>query len=215
MKKILFLTAAVALTVFFVGCTKSEGEAPDGLGKISFATSRTWVISGSGITQTWSDAVVASGANNKTSYDGGPLDGPYKADWCDNPGYAGSLFSCEAVIKYKVHLCPDGWRVPTQEDVINLNIALGGMGKSQNDAAMRDKYLSIWGGEYGGLSRSPDINPDNPLDGQGHYGMYWSQTPLTETTTDIYGVLTFAFGGDFAGLGGASKWVGASVRCVK
>ena len=125
MKKILFLTAAVALTVFFVGCTKSEGEAPDGLGKISFATSRTWVISGAGITQTWSDVVVASGAENKTTFDGGgPEFDTYtyvtKVDWRNNPGYPGTLFSGEAMMKYKTYLCPDGWRVPTREDAGNM-----------------------------------------------------------------------------------------------
>ena len=58
MNKIFFLSAAAVLTVLLAGCSK--GEAPDGLGKVSFASSRTWVIDGAGITQTWSDVVVAS-----------------------------------------------------------------------------------------------------------------------------------------------------------
>ena len=44
MNKIFFLRAAAALTVLLAGCSKGEREAPDGLGKISFASSRTWVI---------------------------------------------------------------------------------------------------------------------------------------------------------------------------
>ena len=178
MKNFFFLTAAVALTAVFAGCTKMD--APDGLGKISFASTKTWKVG----SQTWSDAVVASGANNKTNFDGGPSGGPHKADWRNNPGYKGTLFSWEAVNQYKDYLCPDSWRVPTKDDFITLDIALGGIGDYQINATVRDKYLSLWGGVYVG-----GCNNNGTLDSQGLFAAYWSQSERPLLTTDALALL--------------------------
>jgi len=211
MKKTFFLTAAVVLTVVFAGCSKKDAEAeapdaPDGLGKISFATTKTWKISGNGVTQTWSDAVVATGANGKTIFDGGPDFGPFKADWRNNPGYKGSLFSWEAVNKYQDYLCPKGWRVPTKNDAINLDKILGGTGSYQSPAAHRDNYLSEWGGELNGRCMG-----NGAMSGTGESGLYWTQSTAsgTERSGDDIGF------GSGAGPGALHKYSGLAVRCVK
>ena len=216
MNKIFFLSAAAALTVLLAGCSKGEREAPDGLGKISFASSRTWVIDGAGITQTWSDVVVASGAKDKTTFYGlGDFDydtSTYviKADWRNNPGYSGTLFSWEAVDRYQDYLCPSDWRVPAREDFYNLIVAFGGTGSGQNDATIRDKYLTIWGGEYGG--RCLD---DGSLYGQGRHGIYWSLTPtqVASNMRSYYALDIDAF--DEVSTVVSYAINGASVRCVK
>ena len=202
----LFLTAAAALTVLFAGCTK---YAPDGLGKVSFATSRTWVINGAGINQTWSDVVVASGANDKTTFDGGDHNGPYKADWRNNPGYKGSLFTWEAVNRYQDYLCPGDWRVPVQEDFYYLDMALGGTGMGgQDDATISDKYINIWGGNYVGRCVE-----NGTLEGQGFNAFYWSLTPTLVGASIKYRVLIFSLGQ--VSMGASYQYHGISLRCVK
>jgi uncharacterized protein (TIGR02145 family) len=122
------------------------------LGKTSFKSGQTWTftgtVGGTTITQEWSDVVMADSCN-KTTFDGGST-ANYNADCRTNPGY-GDLFSWCAVSRFQAELCPDGWRVPTKEDFVRLNIALGGTGVTgQNNKLLRDKYLSDWGGAYGG-----------------------------------------------------------------
>ena len=166
------LIAAIALMAATAACSKKkdEGEKPvlphPVLGTITFATTQTWTVG----SQTWSDAVQVSAAD-KTTFDGGES-GNFKADWRSNPGQKGSLFSWAAVNQYKAALCPAPWRVPTKEDFINLDKALGGTGNNdQTDATLRDKYLNDWGGAYGGWCTLVGTLHD-----QGSFAFYWSQS---------------------------------------
>ncbi|MCL2028745.1 MAG: fibrobacter succinogenes major paralogous domain-containing protein [Bacteroidales bacterium] len=82
-------------------------------------------ISGNGITQVWSGVVTTSNCNSRTSFtaDNTVTD-------CRNAtnGFDGDYFNFCFVISYQNQLCPGDWRVPTRQDFINLDIALGGTG---------------------------------------------------------------------------------------
>jgi uncharacterized protein (TIGR02145 family) len=118
----------------FVACENSKKlcsfQTPkwgDSLGTVGFATSETWKIGN----QEWSDAVTAT-ACNKTTFDGGEKTN-FNADCRSNPNQKGDLFSWCAVYRFQDQLCPAPWRVPTKKDIIELDIALGGTGKRQED----------------------------------------------------------------------------------
>jgi len=142
-------------------------------GTVSFATATTWTVG----SQTWSDAVTATNCQ-KTVFDGGVYEDHYNVDCRSNPGQKGDLFSWCAVARFKETLCSGGWRVPTRQDFIDLDIALGGDGGIRYpDMTTLAKYMgSFWGGSYGGYCYS-----DGTLNYQGWYANYWSQSENSAT----------------------------------
>ena len=200
-KNNIILVAAIALMAATAACSKKkdEGEKPvpphPVLGTITFAT-----------TQTWSDAVKVSAAE-KTTYDSGDNVDGYKVDFRSNPGYKGSLFSWPAVNQYKAVLCPAPWRIPTKQDFINLDKALGGTGEFQTNPTLRDKYLNDWGGTYGGY-----CYPDGPLDMQSSGALYWSQS---EFGADSGYSLFFGADNHIWPQNDSDKNAGYPIRCVK
>ncbi len=142
-------------------------------GTVSFASATTRTITGNGITQVWSDAVTATGCQ-KTAFNGGSS-GAYRIDCRSNPSYPGDLFSWCAVAKYASTLCPAPWRVPTEDDFINLDKALAGPGSNRTGASSElpkytGKGTNQWGGAYGGFSNAGSLSQ------QGSHAYYWSQT---------------------------------------
>jgi len=119
----------------------------ENLGTIGFATDQTWHFSNGALTQTWSDAVVTSVCSERIEFDGGEPQEPWNADCRSLPGFNGNVFSWCAVYRFQDELCPHPWRVPTRYDFENLDILLGGTGRSTNSSAHRDRYLNDWGGE--------------------------------------------------------------------
>jgi len=176
------------------------------LGIVSFASSTQHTISGNGITQIWSDAVQSTNCN-KTSF-ADALPNNYHADCRSNPGQKGDFFSWCAVVRYQHTLCPAPWRVPTQQDFMDLDIALGGDGYGSNDPILRNKYLSDWGGTYGGMCISSDW-----LDGQGSAAYYWSQS--VDDINDMTWTLYFNSNGDSTPQYPISKTFGVTLRCVR
>jgi len=150
------------------------------LGTITFASAER-TISGYGIVQTWSGAVSASKCSNRTSFAGGSS-GNYNADCRSNPNQDGDLFSWCAVVRFGNQLCPAPWRVPTKDDFIKLDIALGGNGVNRPYAttAFLSKYTGTgsnqWGGSYGG-----HCNGTGALYYQNLTALYWSQTEYNST----------------------------------
>ena len=178
------------------------------IGQVSFKTATIWTIPAAhGVAkQEWSDVVMASGAK-KDSYNGGTTDN-FLADCRQNPGY-GDLFSWEAVNTYKNQLCPAPWRVPTEQDFINLDKLMGGDGSNRSDTPqfVTDNYITRWDGAFGGGCLS-----DGTLYGQGSWAYYWS---ATETTAVSARLLYFATNGDIYPQGWGGKGYGFPLRCVR
>ena len=183
-------TAVCAVTV-------NPGSTAFTLGTVTFATAQTWTIGA----QMWSDAVQATGCN-KIAFDGN------NPDCRSNPDYKGDLFSWYAVDSYKSQLCPSGWRVPTRQDFIDLDIALGGTGNNRNsDVTTVAKYLNTWDGVYGGACIA-----DGALDNQGLTAYYWSQ--LENGTNNAYS-LAYSSGGSIYPQNYNYKLYGFTLRCVQ
>ncbi|MCL2683179.1 MAG: hypothetical protein FWE63_06850, partial [Bacteroidales bacterium] len=130
------------------GCNGNTPGWGASLGTVSFATSQVWVIK----SQVWSDAVQATNCSNRNVFNGG-VSSNFNADCRSNLGRKGDFFSWCAVARYKDQLCPTPWRVPTIQEFINLDIALGGTGSGQygeTTLALVNIYRSIWGGTYPG-----------------------------------------------------------------
>ncbi|MCL2682000.1 MAG: fibrobacter succinogenes major paralogous domain-containing protein [Bacteroidales bacterium] len=198
-------------SLIFMSCKKEDKPItwPTSLGNASFASNKTWTISNGTITQIWSDAVQTVDCSNKTIFDGG-LSALYNIDCRSNPGQKGDLFSWRAVSELKDELCPEGWRVPTIQDFIDLDIALGGTGQNrygQNYVQfITDNYLNRWGGTYGG-----ECNSGGTLDGQDSWTSYWSQS---EGYWDGY-CLHFGTGGVVNPGDWYFKNYGFALRCVR
>ncbi|MCL2027030.1 MAG: Ig-like domain-containing protein [Bacteroidales bacterium] len=194
--------------------TVSKTTWETSLGKASFATDFTWKISGNSITQEWSDAVQTVDCSSKTTFSGGNSTSGFNIDCRSNPGQKGDLFSWRAV-KEVAEICPDGWRVPTSQDFIDLDIALDFNGQNRYQETVKDTswqvqlntYLTIWGGAYGGSCYS-----DGSLLNQGFFGIYWSQS---ESSTALGFLLSFNTGGYIYPQNWGSKGSGYVLRCVK
>jgi len=183
--------------------TPSWGES---LGVVSFYTNETWTIEGNGISQIWSDAVTAVNCQ-KTTFAGGSS-GNFNADCRSNPDFPGDLFSWCAVVRFAHQLCPYPWRVPTNEDFRNLDIAMGGTGNSRVDLDfVNANYITRWGGRFGGGCISVGT-----LSGQDILGSYWSQTGFGATNARD---LTFGTAGNINPWLSTSRSHGFSLRCVR
>jgi uncharacterized protein (TIGR02145 family) len=158
----------------------------------------------------------------KDDFYGGSWRGPdnfeFAADCRQSPG-CGDLFSWEAVDQYKDALCPGDWRVPTREDFVALDLALGGTGeRDQENNALYNKYISVWGAELGGHALNSQLMYP------GMFGNYWSQSIYSsEEYGDARGYALVVDAVD--ALAGGNGWIhvfpdflnyhGFNVRCVK
>jgi uncharacterized protein (TIGR02145 family) len=220
------------ITVVAVPEVQNLSEATPGwgatLGTVSFVSDNTWEIGG----LTWSDVVVAS-ACDKTTFNGGAAATGFLADCRSNKGRVepmpwedfeafdfdyGHLFSMAAVVRFRKELCPEGWRVPRQEDFVALVQALGGTNALQESDAVRDKLIgaeSDWGGVFGGRWTGSSLTDQHVT------AHYWSVTESAANNGRFLQVGR-AMNADFntvnnivnpsAALG---KGLGMTVRCVR
>ena len=118
------------------------------------ANART--ISGNGITQVWSDHVTTATCNIRTTFTFNNT-----VTDCRNAinGFNGDYFNFCFVIRYQDQLCPGDWRVPTGQDFINLDVALGGNGTNRSVGSGENgftgtgsdqKYTGTGAGNWGG-----------------------------------------------------------------
>ncbi len=143
-------------------------------------TTNIWEVAVAGGIQFWSD-VINMPACNKDTFNS------YSADCRNNWEPNGYYYSWWYVRDNGAALCPAPWSVPTVDDFVALDIALGGIGSYQIDNALRGEYTgSRWGGQYGGY-----VNNRNPesVDIQGNY---WSRSvnpdaPITYPANGSYG----------------------------
>ena len=215
------------------GCNGTGGIFSTGPGLVTFGnvtnTDRnvgSTTIFGNGINQVWSAHVLASNCN-KVAFAGGAI-GNFNSDcrrshatdrfFTENGRPTGDFFSWCAVMHFRDTLCPYPWRVPTQQDFIDLSIALSGSGNNENNPALRDRLIAnsgvpgqFWGGAYGG-----NCNSNGALANQGTWGFYWSQTelPVTILVTNAW-VLNFGTGGPVNPQHSVSKNYGLALRCVR
>jgi len=181
-------TDTCVLTVVMLNrCNVNTPNWGNSLGTVTRGGERT--ISGNDITQIWSDVVTATSCQKET-YAGG-ANGNFNADCRSSPDFSGDLFSWCAVVRFQDELCPAPWRVPTKEDFINLDKAMGGSGaREQWSSGLRDNYINIWGGAY-----SDHCNPEGVLSttrgGNLSWGnaFYWSQAEDYEWTDYAYFLL--------------------------
>jgi uncharacterized protein (TIGR02145 family) len=192
----------VTITPKFVEATfVSEGGY---FGAVTFNTATQWTVGN----QIWSDMVMASRCK-KNDFDGGP-EGPYKVD-CRQSGGFGDLFTWEAVNSHSSELCPAGWRIPTRDDIFDLDVALGGSGSGGTGGAVDyynvwQKYLSEWGAQPSGFARTE--NPEVVF--QGAVACYWTQTELDP----YHACHLYVYSGRVYPQYNETKDLGMSVRCV-
>jgi uncharacterized protein (TIGR02145 family) len=127
------------------GIIKEIATPPDA------ASTKTWVITGNGITQTWSDQIntrdcnISSFTNSTT------------VPQCRSVTYNNVLYffyNWSYVNANKDIMCPSPWRVPTANDVMILDLALGGNGQNRTGADkswMIEKYNNEWGHSHVGV----------------------------------------------------------------
>ncbi|MCL2417096.1 MAG: fibrobacter succinogenes major paralogous domain-containing protein [Bacteroidales bacterium] len=214
MKKIFPVLAIVMMT--FSPAFSSSTTWSTALGNASFATDSTWTISDGRITQIWSDVVQTDMCSNKATFNGNDLrTSTFRVDCRSNPTRKGDLFSWQAVYELGRELCPHPWRVPTKQDFLNLDIALGGNGRERWQETVNGHsweqqlawYTGRWGGDVGGL-----CNQHGTVLGVGFWGEYWSQT----AASDDFGIsLFFEIGGTINPQNWNLKDHGLRLRCVR
>ncbi|MCL2028133.1 MAG: fibrobacter succinogenes major paralogous domain-containing protein, partial [Bacteroidales bacterium] len=212
-------------------CTGNGATFTAGIGTQFFKTNTVWTISGNGISQEWSDVVLTSTCG-KTDFAGG-ANPNFNTDCRGNrttelnetrpttvnqggntANYFGDFFSWCAVVNHAATLCPSPWRVPTCQDFIELDIALGGNGSEVYVATdIVAKYVGtsgnagqFWGGAYVGFC-------DNAgTDYQGSDAVYWSSS---EANTSNARHLCFVTNGIVVPQGEGNKNDGFALRCVR
>jgi hypothetical protein len=118
------------------------------------ASTRTWVITANGVTQTWSDHINLPECN-KPDFDGGSVVMP-KADCMHNRGRY-YFYSWPYVIHHAKKLCPAPWRIPTKNDFVIV------ANSSQR-----------WGGSRDGIY----LNATSVKNWLDMYGYYWSASAV-------------------------------------
>ncbi|MCL2414374.1 MAG: hypothetical protein FWC94_03885, partial [Bacteroidales bacterium] len=192
------------------------GWGPGLLGA-DFATDQTWTIHGTGgrATQEWSDAVVAAACAGRETFDGGSLPS-FNADCRNSVGnanFSGHYFSWCAVMRFEDELCPYPWRVPTQQDFIDLDLNLGGTGLNSQSGTniigvrgytgnANSPNGGVWGGSrFTGSSGGPTAAQS----------FYWSST---EHSAPFAFILHFNASYVYP-QNALSKGNGFAVRCVR
>lgn len=195
-------------------CRGGEARWGADLGVVSFKTDGTWQTG----ELLWSDVVMSSVCSARTSYLG--RDSEMLQYYCDcrkgNDGF-GNLFSWCGMALVRHQICPDGWRVPTMDDFVALDKALGGTGENRPylsytgpDVPILAKYTGPeWGGGYGG-----NVTWDNVLAVPGVEAYYWGQT--VEPSMNTYAIyLGFKTNGHIFVQQSSRKDFGMPVRCVR
>jgi uncharacterized protein (TIGR02145 family) len=109
------------------------------------ASTQTWTIG----TQTWSAPIQIAPAGCTAATNFGSTNPPTTALY-RNSGLvseAGYLYNWKCANEQSAILCPSPWRIPSKDDIISLDISLGGTGKTRSNGSndIYDKYVNEWG----------------------------------------------------------------------
>ncbi len=132
------------------------------------------------------------------------------SSWCydDAPGNCGFLGRLYVWDKATL-ACPQGWRLPTDQEWKDLAENLGGMDKAG------DLMRSAKGAKDNSLFRAKAAgfrDPEGHYLGIGAFSLWWSATESDTATAGSWGL---DFSGTSLGFGEALKANGYSVRCVR
>jgi len=210
------------------GCNDLQPGWGAGALGAGFATNRTWGIQGTGgrLSQEWSDAVTAAACDDRTTIVGGVYPN-FNADCRNSVGndaFGGHYFTWCAVMRFADELCPAPWRVPTQQDFINLDMNLGGNGLMRLDIQetfpMGALTLGYWGftAANSPLSRWGGSRFTRRAENLELFWIeessYWSSTESTTWTGGAY-TLGIQLNNMFPGRGQFGKESGIALRCVR
>jgi uncharacterized protein (TIGR02145 family) len=168
------------------------------------ASTQTWVIGN----QTWSDAIYIPECD-KEEFGTSTLDPQCRSYTHPTTEELWFYYNGPFVSQNAATLCPEPWRVPTKEDFIALDIALGGTGENRTGVEsewVTSKYIDSWGGRFGGF-----IFSSMPF-GLGEAGMYWSSS---FDATKVYGLSFTAVGNVVNPQILDTGSFGLQIRCVK
>lgn len=185
-----------------------EGN-PNGAPTYAIST-ETWEIESDDktIKQEWSDYIEYDGGNKVLSGTISTFNGDYRDA---APGYRGYLYSWHYVTDHSDKLCPSPWRVPTKDDLINLDKALGGTGENVvNNLDLQAKYNEKWKLSFGG-----HVKADGSLKYQGAYHYIWTTTSF-DVEKAFYQLITQT--GNIspqANTSSTGKTGGRPVRCIR
>jgi uncharacterized protein (TIGR02145 family) len=136
------------------------------------ASTKTWMVG----SQIWSDAINVPECDHATYTNSNTV--PY----CRSYEYSGRkwfYYNGAYVDANKDILCPSPWHVPTKDDFVSLDLALGGTGVSRSGLDplwVTSKYLDYWGAyAFFGYARGATVNE------LGVTLLYWSSTPYTSS----------------------------------
>jgi len=157
-----------------------------------FLTDQTWIVGDF----EWSDVVVSdqcASADSEWSATehGGALATGFMTHCRKSVEGFGDGFTWCAVMRFRDILCPDGWRVPTAQDLITLDIALGGEGLNVNsgstpsvDERLTERYVPDWGASPIGSWNPLALMGMGPGEFQntGVTGFYWTLSEVNDAS---------------------------------
>ncbi len=190
----------------------------ESLGEVKFRTDKVWTVG----TQQWSDAVVAEACGKQTFNSISDPDAQNSSDdykeladcrnGVHNEHDYGTLFSWAAVYRFQSEICPDGWRVPTLDDFLLLDLNFGGTGEfgMSGRPGIYDQYYDpeLWGGEAGGY-----CGFNGNWIHQEEFAMYWAQSQYGADWTKWAYTLNLYI--NTVSFGPSDKYIGGLVRCVR
>jgi uncharacterized protein (TIGR02145 family) len=189
------------------------------LGTPYFKTNREWQITNDSIKQVWSDVVLAPGCS-KTTFQGagGNADcrqnittngtRPSSTQTSDFSAYYGDFFSWCAIFRFAEQLCPAPWRVPTVQEFISLDIALG---RTESFFTRLDRYFNDWGGAFVGFVHEGILNHGHDSPSSAYY---WSQTEVNDNASSAH-ILVIGGLGFINPQGQVNKRDGSVLRCIR
>jgi uncharacterized protein (TIGR02145 family) len=156
--------------------------------------------------QTWSD-VIHIPECNKSDFVKSYTD-PHCRSYTHD-GITDYYYNWPYVDQKAADLCPAPWRIPTTDDFIALDMAMGGNGGTRYEGEdwVIEHYINRWGGTYCGL-----VDGDGTLYNVGTAGHYWSSTPFSDTYANY---MVFTASGYVRPQDNPYKYYGFPVRCVQ